>query len=104
VSEIVVLNPGGKYRYVRLEGDQARSSTTWEPIAVVGEETESSPCLFLGHAWKIHEVHLTDRRRMLIEVKRPFTCQCAKLFNINGRHIAQIQVVLNKVPYWMRPS
>lgn len=59
---------------------------------------------FLDHAGTIHEVRLTDGRTVPIGVKQPFTWQCAEVFKIVRRQIAQIEVVLCKAPYRMRPN
>ncbi len=59
---------------------------------------------FLDHAGTVHEAHLSDGRTVPIGVRQPFTWHCAELFKIKGRQIAQIEVVLNKVPYGMRSN
>jgi hypothetical protein len=59
---------------------------------------------FLDHAGTIHEVRLTDGRTVPIGVQQPFTWQCAEVFKIARRQIAQIEVVLCKAPYRMRPN
>jgi hypothetical protein len=56
---------------------------------------------FLDHAGTIHEVELTDGRRVPINVKQPFTWQIFEMFKIRSGKIAQIEVVLNMVPYGM---
>jgi hypothetical protein len=56
---------------------------------------------FLDHAGTIHQVELTDGRRVPINVKQPFTWQIFEMFKIRGGKIAQIEVVLNMVPYAM---
>lgn len=56
----------------------------------------------LDHAGTVHEAHLTDGRSVPIRVTQPFSWQAAELFQIRRRQIAQIEVVLNKVPYRMR--
>lgn len=74
-------------------------------IPVVDEELGLVFSLpFLDHAGTVHEVRLTDGRTVPIGVKQPFTWQCAELFKIKGQQIAQIEVVLTKVPYRMRPN
>jgi hypothetical protein len=55
----------------------------------------------IDHAGTVHEAHLTDGRTVPIGVRQPFTWQVAELFKIAGGQIAQIEVVLNKVPYRM---
>jgi hypothetical protein len=55
----------------------------------------------LDHAGTIHEAHLTDGRAVPIGVVQPFSWQIAELFKVRGGRIAQIEVVLNKVPYRM---
>jgi glyceraldehyde-3-phosphate dehydrogenase/erythrose-4-phosphate dehydrogenase len=44
---------------------------------------------------------LADGRTVPIGVVQPFSWQCAELFNVRSRRIAQIEVVLNRVPYRM---
>jgi hypothetical protein len=56
----------------------------------------------LDHAGTIHEAELTDGRIVPIRVVQPFSWQIAELFKIKDGQIAQIEVVLNKVPYRMR--
>lgn len=74
-------------------------------MPVIDEETGVVFSLpFLDHAGTIHEVRLTDGRTVPIGVRQPFTWQCAELFKIVRRQIAQIEVVLCKVPYRMRPN
>lgn len=55
----------------------------------------------LDHAGTIHEARLTDGRTVPIGVVQPFSWQCAELFKVRSRRIAQIEVVLNRVPYRM---
>ncbi len=55
----------------------------------------------IDHAGTIHEAHLSDGRTVPIGVRQPFSWQAAELFKITGGEIAQIEVVLNKVPYRM---
>jgi len=55
----------------------------------------------LDHAATVHEAHLTDGRTVPIGVRQPFTWQIAELFKVTRDQIAQIEVVLNKVPYRM---
>ena len=55
----------------------------------------------LDHDGTIHEARLTDGRIVPIRVVQPFSWQIAELFKITGGQIAQIEVVLNKVPYRM---
>jgi len=57
---------------------------------------------FLDHPGTIHEVELTDGRRVPVGVKQPFTWQIFEMFKIRSGRIAQIEVVLNMVPYKMR--
>jgi hypothetical protein len=56
---------------------------------------------FLDHAGTIHEARLTDGRTVPIGVKQPFSWQICELFKIRRGKIAQIEVVLNMVPYGM---
>lgn len=56
---------------------------------------------FLDHAGTIHEARLTDGRTVPIGIKQPFTWQAFEMFKIRGGRIAQIEVVLNMVPYGM---
>jgi len=56
---------------------------------------------FLDHAGTVHEAHLTDGRTVPVGVKQPFTWQCMELFKMRNGRIAQIEVVLNLVPYGM---
>lgn len=58
----------------------------------------------LDHAGTVHEARLTDGRIVPIGVVQPFSWQCAELFKLRGSQIAQIEVVLNKVPYRMRSN
>jgi len=58
----------------------------------------------LDHAGTVHQARLTDGRTVPIGVRQPFTWHCAELFKIKARQIAQIEVVLNKVPYGMRSN
>jgi hypothetical protein len=55
----------------------------------------------LDHAGTIHEARLTDGRTVPIGVVQPFSWQCAELFKLQRGQIAQIEVVLNRVPYRM---
>jgi hypothetical protein len=57
---------------------------------------------FLDHPGTIHEVELTDGRRVPVGVKQPFTWQIFEMFKIRRSRIAQIEVLLNMVPYKMR--
>ena len=62
-------------------------------------------CLcFLDHAGSIHEVKLTDGRTVPINVKQPFAWQIMEMFKITGGQIRQIEVLLNKCFYGMRPG
>lgn len=56
---------------------------------------------FLDHAGTVHEARLTDGRTVPIGVKQPFTWEICELFKIRRGRIAQIEVVLNMVPYGM---
>jgi hypothetical protein len=56
---------------------------------------------FLDHAGTVHEVTLTDGRTVPVGIKQPFSWQCMELFKIRRGRIAQIEVVLNQVPYAM---
>jgi len=56
---------------------------------------------FLDHAGTIHEAHLTDGRTVPVNVRQPFSWQVLELFKIRDGKIAQIEVVLNMVPYRM---
>lgn len=56
---------------------------------------------FLDHAGTVHEVRLTDGRTVPIGVRQPFTWQCLEFFKMRAGRIAQIEVVLNQVPYGM---
>jgi len=59
-------------------------------------------CAFLDHAGTIHEARLTDGRIVPVNVKQPFSWQVIELFKIRGGRIAQIEAILNMVPYRMR--
>ncbi|MCC7464014.1 MAG: hypothetical protein IT480_16335 [Gammaproteobacteria bacterium] len=56
---------------------------------------------FLDHAGTIHQARLTDGRTVPIGVKQPFSWQICELFKMRKGKIAQIEVVLNRVPYGM---
>jgi hypothetical protein len=56
---------------------------------------------FLDHAGTVHEARLTDGRTVPIDVRQPFTWQCLEMFKMRRGKIAQIEVVLNLVPYGM---
>lgn len=56
---------------------------------------------FLDHAGTIHEARLTDGRTVPIGVKQPYSWEICELFKIRRGKIAQIEVVLNMVPYGM---
>jgi hypothetical protein len=56
---------------------------------------------FLDHAGTVHEARLTDGRTVPITVRQPYTWQCMEMFKMRAGRIAQIEVVLNKVPYGM---
>jgi hypothetical protein len=56
---------------------------------------------FLDHAGTVHEAHLTDGRTVPIGVKQPYSWQIFEMFKMRGGKIAQIEVVLNMVPYGM---
>ena len=56
---------------------------------------------FLDHAGTIHEARLTDGRTVPIGVRQPFSWQICEMFKIRRGRIAQIEVVLNMVPYGM---
>jgi len=56
---------------------------------------------FLDHAGTVHEARLTDGRTVPINVRQPYTWQCMEIFKMRAGRIAQIEVVLNKVPYGM---
>jgi len=58
-------------------------------------------CPFLDHAGTIHEAHLTDGRTVPIGVRQPFSWQIFEMFKMRRGKIAQIEVVLNMVPYGM---
>ncbi|MGH8219532.1 MAG: hypothetical protein ACREUT_13370 [Steroidobacteraceae bacterium] len=101
-SPLYALGPGeqlslGYFNFVTAVRDRR--------IPLIDEQTGVVFSLpFLDHAGTVHEVRLTDGRRVPIGVKQPFTWQCAELFKIKRRQIAQIEVVLTKVPYRMRPN
>lgn len=57
---------------------------------------------FLDHAGNVHEAHLTDGRTVPIGVKQPYSWEIFEMFKMRGGKIAQIEVVLNMVPYGMR--
>jgi len=59
---------------------------------------------FLDHAGTIHEARLTDGRTVPIGVKQPFTSQAFEMFKVRRGRIAQIEVVLNMVPYGTAPG
>lgn len=56
---------------------------------------------FLDHAGTIHEARLTDGRTVPVGVKQPFSWEIFETFKIRRGKIAQIEVVLNMVPYGM---
>jgi hypothetical protein len=56
---------------------------------------------FLDHSGTVHEAHLTDGRTVPIGVKQPFSWQIFEMFKMRAGKIAQIEVVLNMVPYGM---
>jgi hypothetical protein len=56
---------------------------------------------FLDHAGTIHEAQLTDGRTVPIGVKQPYSWEICEMFKIRRGRIAQIEVVLNMVPYGM---
>jgi hypothetical protein len=57
---------------------------------------------FLDHAGTIHEVRLTDGRTVPINVRQPYSWQIFEFFKLRLGKIAQIEVVLNMVPYRMK--
>jgi hypothetical protein len=59
---------------------------------------------FLDHSGAVHEVQLTDGRRVPINVKRPFSWQIMEMFKVTGGLIRQIEVLLNLSFYGMRPA
>jgi hypothetical protein len=56
---------------------------------------------FLDHAGTVHEAKLTDGRTVPIGVRQPFSWQAFEMFKVRRGRIAQIEVVLNMVPYGM---
>jgi hypothetical protein len=56
---------------------------------------------FLDHAGTVHEARLTDGRTVPINLRQPYTWHCMEMFKMRAGRIAQIEVVLNKVPYRM---
>jgi hypothetical protein len=56
---------------------------------------------FLDHAGTVHEVSLTDGRTVPIGIRQPYSWQCMEMFKMRAGKIAQIEVVLNMVPYGM---
>lgn len=56
---------------------------------------------FLDHAGTIHEAKLTDGRIVPIGIRQPFSWQAFEMFKVRRGRIAQIEVVLNMVPYGM---
>ena len=59
---------------------------------------------FLDHSGTVGEVKLTDGRTVPIGVDSPFSWQVMELFKISGGKIRQIEVLLNKCFYGMRPN
>jgi len=57
---------------------------------------------FLDHAGTVHEAKLTDGRTVPISVRQPYSWQIFELFKLRRGKIAQIEVVLNMVPYRMK--
>lgn len=58
----------------------------------------------LDHAGTVHEARLTDGHTVPIDLRQPYTWQCMEMFKMRAGRIAQIEVVLNKVPYGMASS